>query len=227
MINFPGSNDWYDPTDFVIDKLDTNITSFSISFWFKSNLKGGRVFNQGTSSSAGNVQLFLGVGGGEVFFRHTNLSAASKHVFGSTDCSDDVLRHCLLVYSSASNVGKVYLNGTDDTAGSAYTSDPGVSTGPRVGALQDGSRDFRGDLGELAVWEDVLLTQGDAARLAAGVPASILVGSKPRVYKPMVNHVDASGIANHHYLANPLNMAGSENGTPAAAGYHPPVLFAG
>lgn len=163
------------------------------------------------------------------FVRVDNVSSSLRFVFRqkhllasgtwttSNSFSLNAWHHILFTYDdNPANDPIFYIDGiaeslTENNApsGARATGLDGVS----IGATSLQALDFKGDIGEMAVWQGIILTAGEAKALAGGVPANRVQRGSLKFYAPL-----------HGYSPEPeivQGYQGTVNGTVVSD--HPPV----
>jgi hypothetical protein len=165
--NFDGSNDYLE-----IDAKLPALTTKSISCWVYfdtfaiTGTYPNTVWSFTTSSGGNEGHLRIQTDGKLGLY-----VAATKYVNANTACSLNTWHHVLITQESTGSVySKIYLDGTDVTAGTNTFNFTSTSTGIfTLGQEYDGATPsdfFDGLIDEVAIW-DTALSASDVAKIAS------------------------------------------------------------
>lgn len=166
----------------------TNATPFTVAGWFyitvsqngiimnfQQNVSGQFFVQFNISKTGSNLKFQGGVG---------RQNVGQNTITGGTLLSLNTWYHGILTYDTS--VENLYLNGVSDSSPVSYTQ--GTSTAAtgniNIGQGYNGATFFGGKIGECAAW-NVVLSAGERAALAAGVPASRIRPNALIMYYPI------------------------------------------
>ncbi|MEO0687193.1 MAG: LamG domain-containing protein, partial [Cyanobacteria bacterium J06649_11] len=149
-----------DNVDTNADIVDVTTADFTLEAWIKTTgtQEGIIVKTDGDTSWEKGEKAFYLNGSGQAYF----VGFGNSYIRGTTAVNDGEWHHVAVVWdysSGTSGTGKIYVDGEDDTASSAYNannSDSDISNNHlRIGAPNYGEAPnyFSGEIDEVRIWD--------------------------------------------------------------------------
>ncbi len=154
-----------EPNEGIYQLVPMNLgtADFTISLWLKTSAQNVAILSKGDNDGTvetGEKQLYLSTGKVRYFGQ-----GQSGIIAGNTAVNNNVWRHIAITF--AGGVGKVYVDGADDTAVANYTPIADAASAGLLLGFAAGKVNFNGVLDDVAIWNRALpLTEIQAIRNA-------------------------------------------------------------
>lgn len=199
-----GNSILFDGTDdYVSIAIDVSETSFSSSFWFRTQQGGRGIFcvvdnDRGQGGHDRHVYL-SGTNLGTRVWNEERITTSGKNY------ADNQWHHVAHVVGAEVGGQRLYVDGELVASGTKSFSDFDWQQKINIGFSNDGANDyFMGRIDEVSVWNDVL-NEDEIAALSVGVPPPALSGFSPYIASDVGGLM--KGINGSAYLRIPFSMA--------------------